>query len=337
MFIKLLILSHFSIYPQVYKILNEAENNILVHNYLNANSLYKKAFTLTKGDVSYNNLYNMLLCSAKCKDSIFAQKIITTLRKRGIDKLPLDDINVLLVIEKEWIEKYYKQSKTIVSKESKFKNIIDSLVINDQLINKSARDRNNGELDIVGHNSMDSITNINLEAIAKILKGRSFTYTNFGNKDWDMAYTIFIHNAQGENKMTTYTNEFYTLVKKNKFPPKLLEFLISQKARDVGKEMNVNFKNFCLNVPLNPYQYITINDSLFVYGIVDSVKIQKCNKDKNKLVGTEDVNIMHQKIIYQFYNKGWVFYPFDYITKFPVEMIRPKFRKNLHYIPNNIK
>lgn len=296
-----------------YALINKAETFICENKKNEAINLYSEALKMVENKMPSKDLYNMFICCLDVKDYDKAYHPLKMLRKRGWSEEKFNQTIKEYYSEKEWVEirKVFLKTITIAPViDTKYFETIDSLVAIDQRTNLGMRAKNNGNLNQEGKDSMNTVTVSNLNYLKKYFTQQFPTDDNVGHRNADPRefcpyHVILFHNIQGKNT-DILSSTLYNAVENIGLDPKYFEFIISEHSKSKGKDSTITINGKNITVPLSYRTYIGINDTLYKapsVARVDSI----CDLNREKITGLNNLDLTEQKLIFEYYNKKYMF------------------------------
>ncbi|MFN4246303.1 MAG: hypothetical protein ACK4EY_01190 [Flavipsychrobacter sp.] len=319
-----------------YQLINDGEIYICSGKLNKAYDCYNKAYTIFDTKMPSRHLYNYFVLSADLKHWGKCKLILTELRKREWKKDEYQKLVSLFDSESaiKLTELYKETSNFKPVLDGDYTRAIDSVVLIDQKTNKYLRSLNSGLLIGEGLDSMNRLTDNNINYLKLLFVNKKPTDNVIGRYSvpWSKPryFIVLHHNAQGYNNRVL-DDIFYEGLQEGWFPPEDFEMWTSLYSLLKAEDTILNCKGLSFTVPLFAYTLIDYRDSLFQLKKDDTAKIARYNLERKKIPGLCTNEEQKKKIIYQYYNKKYFFVYTEYIDKFG-EDLPPKFRKHLIYL-----
>lgn len=317
-----------------YSLLNRAELNICRGHADAALDLYTKAYEMKALKMSSKHLYHYFIVAAELKEWDKCELILKELKKRGWTyESYKKDIAKLDKATARELDKMYNRVVAEVHIDSSYIALLDSISSIDQQTNKHYRGMNFGLLSEEGKDTMRRLTKNNIHFLSQLFR-RQFPTDEligtdghpWGRKRYDI---ILRHNAQ-----LFVSHELdevlYDAVGKGELAPEDFDYWVCSFTMTSYIDTILKFKNRKIILPLQPFDFVVSNDSLFQFP-VDPLKIERSNNYRNMFLGFCTAGEFKEKLVCQFYHPQYHFVDSDYLPE--VGMGFPeKIKKRLIYV-----
>lgn len=303
---------------------------------------YDRAYRIVGVAMPSTTLYNFFIASIDGKRYSKARKLLAELKQRGwtLEEYQSHLAPYFRGAEMERLNRLYKESKTSGTStiDLIITHKIDSLVAIDQEVdNYRYTLAENSKERAIMDDSFVTLTSNNVTALRGILNRSYPSDRELGKSNGPFSglpyHVVLLHASQMKLGIHLLDSILYRATLDKKLIPADFEYYLSMEPKDQGYVMPVSVGNMSFAVPMNPYSFAVINDSLFKFP-VSAAKIDSCDNERKKVKGLYSCKQLEARIQFDYYNPKYALLSnIEYPIRFSYTLPN-RIKRQLVYVPN---